>query len=81
MERLKKDVRRIRFFKLHPPEELDDDNNDEIKYIPGLYFKNETWEPSYKKCSAKQLCRVCKTTETCLTNFERELLRRQSHYM
>ena len=78
LTRLKKDVHRIRFFKLHPPEE---DDNDEIRYIPGLYFKNEAWEPSCKKCSAKEKCRVCKTTDTCLANFERELLRRQSFYM
>lgn len=79
LERLKQDVRRIRFFKLHPPEEED---NNEITYIPGLYFKSEGWEPSCKKCKAnKSTCRVCKTTDTCLANFERELLRRQSFYM
>ena len=45
LERLKQDVRRIRFFKLHPPEE--DDNNNEIKKIPdGIQLEGMVQPPA-----------------------------------
>ena len=41
-----------------------------VRYIPDLYIKNDDWKPP--PASAK--------VETCLSNFEEELRRRQSSY-
>ena len=66
MERLRRDVRRISFFKENPPEEDDD---AKPRYIPGLYIKSD-WEPPEARGYI----------EACLNNFEKELRIQQSAY-
>ena len=65
LKRFKKDVRRIAMFKENPsPEEPG------VRYIPGLYIKNDKWKPSLANDKVEQ----------CLANFERELRQRQHSY-
>ena len=66
-ERLVNDVRRISYFKNHPPEE---EEEGETTYIPELYIKSD-WEAP--KCDDKAI-------EKSLTAFETTLRREQQLY-
>ena len=66
-ERFNNDVRRIHYFKTHPPEEEDE---GEVTYIPELYIKSD-WEPP--KCADASI-------EKSMADFETTLCREQQLY-
>lgn len=65
MKRFRNDIRRIWFWKHHPP----DDEENEVTYIPGLYLKSG-WEPDP----------ATKTIEKCMNLFESTLISERARY-
>ena len=62
--RFKNDVRRMAYFREHPPED-----DGAVRYIPSLYLRSETeWRPSNKK------------VERCLAEFEKRLTEARARY-